>query len=56
MLADADRKLVLYEKVEQAAQQGHVDRHGQYAKHVYSLLEPSHSGLNSGSGRKSSHS
>jgi len=39
MLADADRKQVLYEKIEQAATQGHVDRAGQFAKHVYSLIE-----------------
>ena len=38
MNSSADRRQVLHEKIEQAAQGGHVDRTGQYAKHVYALI------------------
>ena len=37
-MSDRDRKRILFEKIEQAASEGHVARGNTYAKHVFSLI------------------
>lgn len=38
ILADDERKRIIYEKMEQAANEGYVDRSNTYAKHVFVLV------------------